>query len=115
VSEPSLEVPSPPSRLISETPGRDVLKLVLIESNSFEQEDEDGSQLGFDPEQAVLNEAELYYGPLASLQGVVVPHCHGLFVASTEYGRGRYWAMILDRLVGFSSEISWTGLNRPDR
>jgi hypothetical protein len=101
---------------LGNTPGRDVvLKLVLIESNSFEQEDEDGSQLGFDPEQAVLNEAELYYGPLASLQGVVVPHCYGLFVASTEYGRGRYWAMILDRLVGFSSEISWTGLNRPDR
>ena len=65
-----------------------MLKLVLIESNSFEREDEDGGQLGFDPEQAVLNEAELYYGPLASLQGVVVPHCHGLFVASTEYDEG---------------------------
>jgi hypothetical protein len=63
--------------------------------------DEDVSESDlYNPEeavQAIINEADLYLGPLAKLQGSTVPRFYGLWKTQDKYGE-ELWIMVLELL-----------------
>lgn len=72
-----------------------VLKVFLTQSTPSTPNSKDRYE--FRAEDAAINEADLYQGPLAPLQGKVVPRCYGVFRAVLG-GRRTCWVMVLEML-----------------